>query len=132
MNRTLKMALLTALVAAAMFFAYRLIFIRTVNYEVGGINIPSKYNALTGKVTPIVNYKGGLIKKTVADTRVGNVGLSGEEVTLAQFRWAMFEQWVKVRPQYKGWESDPVIFKKANEDFRKAMDATGRKVSIIK
>lgn len=132
MNRTLKMSLLSVVVIAAMIFAYRIVFIRTVNYEIGGIKIPSRYNVLTGKVTPLINYKGADIKKTVADNRVDKVGMSGEEVTLAQFRWAMFEQWVKARPKYKGWESDPEIFKAANEAFRKEMDASGQRVSIIK
>jgi hypothetical protein len=131
-GRMLRNVLIAAVAVAAVVLVYRLVVIRTVNYEIGGIQIPSKYNALTGKVTPIINYKGGEIKKTVVDRKVNKIGMAGEEVTLAQFRWAMFEQWVKARPQYKGWDSNPAIFKKANEDFRKAMEGAGGKISIVK
>ncbi|MCM8760970.1 MAG: hypothetical protein NC938_00675 [Candidatus Omnitrophica bacterium] len=132
MNRTLKMTLLSAVALVATFFLYRLVFIRTVNYEIGGIKIPSKYNALTGKVTPIINYRGGEIKKTVTDHNTNKIGMSGEEVTLAQFRWAIFEQWANSRPKYKGWQSNPAIFKAANEAFRKEMESSGQTINIIK
>jgi len=130
-NRTLKMCLLTALVAAAMILAYRIVFIRTVNYEIAGIKIPSKYNALTGKVTPIINYAGRAIKNTVEERKIDLTGMSGNQVTLAQFRWALFEQWVRTKPLYKGWETDPELFRKANEDFRKSLEASGARVTVI-
>lgn len=132
MGTFIKRILIAAVVIVALIFIYRIAFVRTVNYEIGGIKIPSKYNALTGTVTPILNYKGRDIKKTVVDRKAGNIGLSGEEVTLAQFRWALFEQWVKAQPQYRGWESNPVIFKKANDGFRKVTEASGTQVKIVK
>jgi len=121
-----------ALIIIALFLAYRLLFVRTVYYEIGGIKIPSKYNALTGKVRPILNYKGRPIKKVIEDRNTKNFGLSEEQVTLAQFRWAVFEQWATLRPEYKDWNTDPDIFKKANIAFQKAMDASGAKAKIIR
>ncbi len=101
----------------------------------GGIKIPSKYNILTGSVKPIKDYKGKEIKRTVADNKQAqpkNLGLSSDEVISAQVRWAVFEQWVKERPQYKGWDTDKELFAKAQEDFLKEMESSGRKVTIIR
>jgi hypothetical protein len=119
---------------AVIFIGYRLIVIRTVNYEIGGIKIPSKYNILTGKVTPIKEYKGGDIKRVVEDRKIDprEVGLSADEVMGAKVRWAIFEQWVKERAKYKGWESDPEVFKKAQDDFLKELEASRTKVTLVK
>lgn len=45
-------------------------------------------------------------------------GFDKNDVTAAHARWGFFEEWVKSQPQYKGWESDPEIFKKANEEYK--------------
>lgn len=129
--RTVMVPLIAILV---LFFGYRLLVIRTVNYEIGGIKIPSKYNILTGKVTPIKDYRGGVIKRVVEDNKIHakGVGLSADEVMGAKVRWALFEEWVKARPQYKGWDSDPEAFKKAQDDFLKEMESSGTKVTLVK
>ena len=134
MKNNIKTVLIAALALISCFFLYKLVFVRTVNYEIGGIKIPSKYNLLTGSVKPIKDYKGGEIKRTVEDRQAQpkNIGLSSDEVVSAQVRWAVFEQWVKTRPQYKGWDTDAQVFKKAQDDFLKEMEASGRKVTIIK
>ena len=134
MNKNIGTAVIAALALVGCFFLYKLVFVRTVNYEIGGISIPSKYNILTGSVKPIKDYKGGEIKRTVEDKRAQpkSMGLSSDEVISAQVRWAVFEQWVKSRPQYAGWDTDADIFKKAQDDFLKEVEASGRKVTIIK
>ena len=132
MGKLVKNIFIAAVAVAVIVVIYSLVFIRTVNYEIGGIAIPSKYNAFTGKVTPIINYRGAAINRIVVDRKANSIGMSNEEVTLAQFRWAMFEQWVKARPQYKGWEANPAVFRKANDDFRKALEASGQKITIVK
>lgn len=133
-NKNLKTVLTAAIAVLACVFLYKLVFIRTVSYEIGGIKIPSKYNILTGSVKPIKDYKGGEIARTVQDTKAQpeNIGLSSDEVISAQVRWAVFEQWVKDRAQYKGWDTDREIFAKAQGDFLKEMESSGRKVTIIK
>ncbi|GEM_PF-5520450 len=68
-----------------------------------------------------------LTHSTVKKTRVS--GFDRNDVTAANFRWALFEEWVKGHPQYKDWESDPKIFKMANEDFRKSLKTN---VEVIK
>ena len=114
-----KRAVLIAIAAViGIFILYRALFIKTVNYAIGGVMIPAKYNVLTGKATPIVNYKGKALKKTITDQNSDKIGFDKDDVTAAQFRWALFEEWAKSQPQYKGWESDPEIFKKANEDYK--------------
>jgi hypothetical protein len=128
-NKYLKIALIATLAIIGIFFIYRILFIRTVSYNVGGITIPARYNALTGKAVPIANYKGKAINKTVTDRNSDKIGLDSEDVTAAQFRWALFEEWANSRPQYKGWESDPELFKKANEDFKNSVQAN---VKVIK
>ena len=135
MNKNLKTALIAAIAVLACVFLYKLVFIRTVSYEIGGIKIPSKYNLLTGSVKPIKDYKGGQIKRIVEDNKQAKpkqIGLSSDEVISAQVRWAVFEQWVKDRPQYKGWDTDKELFAKAQDDFLKEMESSGRKVTIIR
>ena len=132
MGKILK-NILIAIIAIIVFLAvYRLLFVKTVYYEIGGVKIPSKYSVLTGRVKPILNYNGKAIKRTVEDRKIQGLGLSKDEVTLAQFRWAVFEQWVAVRPEYKGWNSNPDIFKKANIAFQREMDTGGFKVKVVK
>ena len=128
MNRNVKTALIVVIAAVAIFLAYRILFIRTVNYEIGSIKIPSKYNVLTGKVTPILDYKGREPARVVEKNPTKKLGLTGDEVAIARFRWAMFEQWAKQHPEYKGWESDPEIFAKAQEEF----ESSGWKVRVVK
>ena len=135
MNKNVKTALIVTFTVLICFFLYKLIFIRTVSYEIGGIKIPSKYDILTGSVKPIKDYKGKELKRVVEDnkkTQPKQIGLSSDEVMSAQVRWAVFEQWVKNRPQYKGWDSDKEIFAKAQDDFLKEMESSGRKVTIIR
>jgi len=57
-NRAIKKILIAAAAVALAFFSFKVLFIRTVNYEIAGVKIPSTYNILTGKVTPIPNYSG--------------------------------------------------------------------------
>ncbi len=67
----------------------------------------------------VVIISAFLIAMQMTGRKTGIVGFDKTDVTAANFRWALFEQWVKARPQYKGWESDPEIFRQANEEFRK-------------
>jgi hypothetical protein len=60
------------------------------------------------------------------------MGLSEEEVVIAKLRWAIFEQWVNKHPQYAGWQKSPLIFKKANDDFRKELEASGKIIRVVK
>ena len=122
MVKTIRNVAIAVIVVMAVIAAYRLIFIRTVYYDIGGIKIPSTYNFLTGSVKPLLNYDGKPIKQTVQDRRMKKVGLAEGQVTLAQFRWAIFEQWVRMHPEYKNWDKDSEIFKKANTAFRKEME----------
>ena len=55
---------------------------------------------------------------TVTDRNSDRIGMGSNDVTAARFRWLMFEEWANSRPKYKGWESDPETFKKANEEFK--------------
>lgn len=119
MNKILKRVLITVVVLFGLLIIYKLAFIRTVNYQIAGIVIPSKYNVLTGNVKPILDYKGKTNLKIVQSQKSNKVGLSEEQVVIAKLRWAIFEQWANSRPEYKGWQNDAKIFKKANDDFRK-------------
>ena len=123
--KILKTFLIFILAAGAIYLASRFLFIRTVNYEIAGISIPSRYNIITGKITPITNYKGRAIHATVRPHKSSGLGLSDEEIASAQLRWALFEQWANARSQYKGWDADPEIFKKADEQFKKELIASG-------
>lgn len=119
MKKYLKTALIIIAAAALLYLIYRLAFIRTVDYEIAGIKIPSQYNLLTDKITPITNYKGKSGLKTVSTLKTNKLGLSEEQVVIAKLRWAIFEQWANSHSEYKGWQNDQVIFKKANDDFKK-------------
>ena len=132
MTNKLRVSAVTLGILVSLFLLYRLLFIRVVNYEIGGIKIPSEYNFFTGKVKPILDYKGKPITRTVEDRKSGNLGLTEKQVVLAQFRWAVFEEWVKAHPEYKGWESNPEIFKKAQSKFRKELESHGPRIVIIK
>lgn len=132
MVKKLKAVIIILAVIIFSIFAYRLLFIRTVNYEIGGVTIPSEYNFLTGKARPISNYKGQAIKRTVEDRNANKIGLTDEQVMVAQLRWAVFEEWVKSRQEYKGWESNAEIFKKANDEFRKEVETRGPRFKIVK
>ena len=132
MNNKLKTILLSIAAAVIIFLAYRLLFIRTVNYEIAGVKIPSRYNIITGKVRPILNYHGRTIKRTVEDRRAGNIGLSEEEVVAAQIRWAVFEEWANSRPEYKGWDTNAETFKKAYDAFRKELKNYGIGLDRVK
>ena len=129
MNKNTRTALIAIAAIIGIFLVYRALFIRTVNYDIGGVLIPAKYNILTGKATPIANYKGKTIKKTVIDEKSDKIGLDKDNVTAAQFRWALFEEWARSQPQYKGWESDPEVFKKANEDYKSRVSSN---VQVVK
>lgn len=132
MTGKFKAIIVFMLLAAGLFLLYKFIFVRTVYYEIGGIKIPSKYNMLTGRVKPISNYNGKQNLRTVEATKANKMGLTEDEVVIAKLRWAIFEQWVKNKPQYKGWQKSPIIFKKANDDFRKEVERSGKIIKVIK
>lgn len=132
MDRNVRIALTAALAVIGVILAYRLLIIRTVSYDVGGIRIPSRYNVLTGKATPIKGYKGAEPKTVVESSGMRKTGLDPAEIVTAQVRWSVFEEWARARPEYKGWDSDPEIFKKAQDGFLADMAKSGRKVTIIK
>ncbi|MDD5427798.1 MAG: hypothetical protein PHI58_00990 [Candidatus Omnitrophica bacterium] len=132
MTGKLKTIIVLLLLCAGVFLLYKAVFIRTVYYEIGGIKIPSKYNVLTGTVKPISNYHGKSNLRTVETNKSNKMGLTEEEVVIAKLRWAIFEQWVKARPQYKGWQKSPAIFKKANDDFRKELETSGKIIKVAK
>lgn len=60
------------------------------------------------------------------------MGLSKEQVLAAHIRWNVFEEWAASRPEYRGWDSDTRIFKKAHEEFIRQIRGTGTKVAIVK
>ena len=66
------------------------------------------------------------------DAKPKDIGLASEEIVGANVRWAIFEQWVKERPQYKGWDADKEIFQKAQDEFLAEMKSSGRRVTVIK
>ncbi len=132
MNKNLKIGLAAFIVVVALFLLYRLFFIRVVNYEIAGIKIPSAYNALTGSVKPLIDYRGKGITKTVEDRQADKLGLSEEQVIVAQLRWAVFEEWAGSYPEYKGWESNGEIFKKADDDFKKYMKEHGARLKVVR
>ncbi|MDD5422123.1 MAG: hypothetical protein WC592_06815 [Candidatus Omnitrophota bacterium] len=118
MNKKMKIAVIAILAVAALYFICRHICIRVVNYEIAGMQIPSRYNIITGKITPLASYnkKGDL--KTVQKFNTRKLGLSEDQVTIAKFRWAIFEEWANSRPEYKGWQDNEELFKKANDAFK--------------
>jgi hypothetical protein len=119
MRRNIIPILVVTAVLALIVLSYKSIFIRTVNYEIAGVKIPSKYNMLTGKIVPIKNYRGKSNLPSMEPAIKGNLGLSAEQADAARLRWALFEEWASQMPQYKNWQSDPETFKKAMEEFRK-------------
>ena len=121
MNKKVKTALIIAVAIIAVIWIFRLIFIRTVNYEIAGVKIPSKYNVLTGHVRPIPNYKGTSALPSVTPTQKSGIGLSQDQVVMAEFRWALFSQWASTHREYKGWDTDPAVFKKARAAFKEDM-----------
>lgn len=105
--------------AAVIVISYRSIFTRVVNYEIAGMRIPSKYDMLTGRVTPIQNYRGKTNLPEMQPVIKGNLGLPEEQVEAARLRWALFEEWVTQMPKYKDWQTNQETFKQAMADFRK-------------
>ena len=80
--KKIKAIMIILLVAGPAFLLYKLVFIRTVYYEIGGIKIPSKYNILTGTVKPLSNYKGKANLRTVEASKANKMGLTEEEVVI--------------------------------------------------
>ncbi len=119
MKKKLVPVIVAIAIVALIITSYRSIFTRVVNYEIAGIQIPSKYNMLTGKVTPIKNYKGRTNLPSMQPAIKGTLGLTSEQAEAAKLRWALFEEWVSQMPQYKDWQSDQEIFKQAMVGFRK-------------
>ena len=76
--------------------------------------------ALTVIIAVVLVIAAFLIVSQFIGGKTRITGFDRNDVTAANFRWALFEEWVKAKPQYKGWESDPRIFKAANEEFRKS------------
>ncbi len=112
-------AVIIIAVVALIVTSYKSIFTRVVNYEIAGMKIPSKYNMLTGKVTPISNYRGKANLPSMQPVIKGNLGLSAEQADAAKLRWALFEEWVTETPKYKDWQSNQETFRQAMADFRK-------------
>lgn len=59
-------------------------------------------------------------------------GLSEDQVVAAKVRWSVFEKWANEHSEYRGWQSDPGIFKKANAAFQVEMKEKGPRIKIIK
>lgn len=121
MNKIIKKILIVAAVAALFYFTGKLLFVRTVNYEIAGVKIPSEYNIITGKVRPIQDYKGSADLPTLEPHMKKSAGLSDTELAKAQFRGALFAQWVNTHPEYKGWDTDKDVSAKAHEAFKEYM-----------
>ena len=119
MKKNIVLIIVLIAVSALIVTSYKSLFIRTVNYEIAGMKIPSKYNMLTGKVKPIENYTGRANLPSMQPSIKGNLGLPPEQADAAKLRWALFEEWVTQMPQYKYWQSNPETFRKAMADFRK-------------
>ena len=100
--RSFKKVVISILAIVVLVLIFKALFIKTVYYEIGGIKIPSKYNILTGTVKPLSDYKGKANLHTVEANKSNKMGLTEEEVVIAKLRWAIFEQWVNARPQYRG------------------------------
>lgn len=130
MMKKLYVLLVIAGIAVLLFGVYRLTFIRVVNYEIAGVKIPSEYNMLTGKVKPIMNYSGKGNLPSLTPREAGKVGLSQEQVMVAQLHWAIFEEWLKAHPEYKDWETNAETFKKANDEFKNEMKTHPRAIII--
>jgi hypothetical protein len=131
MNKIIGPLVIVAAAVVVIFFAGKGLFVRTVNYEIAGLKIPSRYNILTGSIKPIIDYKGKRDLKTIETQQSKNIGLSDEQVVAAKVRWAIFEQWANSRIEYKGWQSDPDVFKRANEGFKKDVGSGGPKIRVV-
>jgi hypothetical protein len=129
--RRVEIILIVIGIIVVLFFVYKALIIRMVNYEIAGVKIPAEYNMITGKVRPILNYTGKPLSQTIQSQRVREIDLPREQIAMAQLRWALFEEWTKARPQYKNWESDPELFKKANEEFKKEFEAHGPRFKMV-
>jgi len=132
MIKKLKAILVAALIVIALFAIYRLLCIRIVNYEIAGVKIPSEYNIITGKIKPILHYAGKGRLPIFNKFNVNKLGLTEDEVAVAQLRWAIFEQWVKAHPEYKDWEGNAETFRKAHAAFRKELETYGPKVKVVR
>lgn len=119
MKKIIIPAVIVIAVVVLIVTSYRSIFTRIVNYEIAGMQIPSKYDMLTGKVTPIQNYRGKTNLPSMQPVIKGNLGLPAEQAEAAKLRWALFEEWVTQMPQYKDWQTNQETFKQAMADFRK-------------
>ena len=128
----LRSVVVFILFIGVIFLLYKFVCVRTVYYEIGGIKIPSKYNIITGSVKPITNYKGKANLNTVEARKANKMGLTEEEVVIAKLRWAIFEQWVSTHPQYRGWQKSAIIFKKANDDFQRELEASGKIIRVAR
>ena len=126
----IKAFIALAIVAVGVVFFGKMVFIRTVNYEIAGMSIPSKFNMLTGKVTPIADYKG-TNKLTVMQPQSTNIGLTDGETAAARIRWAIFEQWASSKKEFAGWESDAETFRKANDAFKKETGGRGPNIRVL-
>ncbi|MDD3905007.1 MAG: hypothetical protein PHS46_00575 [Candidatus Omnitrophica bacterium] len=130
MTGKFKMILTLLLIGAVAFCVYKFILIRTVYYEIGGIKIPSRYNIITGSVRPITGYAGKTNLRTVEAGKTSKMGLTDEEVAMAKLRWAVFEEWANSRKEYRGWQKDSDIFKRANEAFKKQLESYRRSMKL--
>ena len=131
MKKRIKTVLIAAGAGVLIVLSCKLLFIRTVNYEIAGITIPSTYNVLTGKVRPIPNYKGRTNLPPVEPRATKSIGLSKDELVKAQFRWALFAQWVHAHPEYKGWDKDKDISAKAHEAFKEDMKKFKGSIAVL-
>ena len=121
LDKKLKALLITALAIILLIFVYKILFVRTVNYEIAGLKIPSEYSVITGKIRPIQNYRGRTDLPVLEPRLAKSIGLSEDQVTIARFRWAVFEQWVKGHSEYKGWNTDKDMLEKARAAFKADM-----------
>ncbi len=131
MNKRTKIAFIAGAAAVLTLLFYRMAFIRTVNYEIAGVKIPSTYNTLTGKIRPIPDYKGTSNLPSVTPSQKSGIGLSQDQITMARFRWALFSQWAAQHPEYKGWDGDPEVFTKARTAFKEYMKKFKGSVAVI-
>ena len=90
-------------------------------------------NLKTAIITALVIAAAILAFRAIFNRPTGNKlgmpGLDRTDVAAANVRWAIFEEWVKAHPQYKNWESDPEVFKKANAEFKEKANSN---VTVIK
>ena len=131
MNRIINKVFLIAAAVIFIFLGFKMLFIRTVNYEIAGTKIPSTYNVLTGKIRPIPNYKGRTDLPSLEPRLSKSIGLSNDEMAKAQFRGALFAQWVMTHPEYKGWDTDKAMSEKAHEAFKEDMKKFKGSVAVI-